>query len=209
MPVTDVQTDEVSQQVEWLTPFPTDGMQPIFVASDDSPWHVIPHWAMVGGKAMLVGIDIRCFVEVYDRHDDVQDRQPVGRELVELTQQVLRGISLSAVREESRAHLTSKLVELAKACPPGRFADYSSNVATAMTTKGRPRKRRAPVRDELLTHVAQLYNVALASGSATPARYVEERLRKEGVDVSTRGGRDQVRKWIQRARQSGMLPPAR
>ncbi len=199
-----------SRRIEWLTPFPYDGVQPVYVASDDdSPWHVIPHWALVDSRAMLVGIDIRCFVEEDDEDGNPQPRRPVGAELIDLTQQVLRGISLSAVREESRAHVAGRFAGLAEACAPSRLADHVGEVATALTAKGNPRKRRAAANDALLTRVAELYRAALASGSATPVRYVEEQVRREGADISTRGGRDQVRKWVQRARQRGLLPPAR
>ena len=48
------------QHVEWLTPSPIDGMQPVFW-EQGSPWHVTPHWAQVDGKVMMVGLDIRSF----------------------------------------------------------------------------------------------------------------------------------------------------
>ncbi len=191
-----------------------DGTQPAYFTDDESPWLVIPHWAFVDGRAMLVGIDIRCFVEEYTRDGEPLPLRPVTDQLVELTQQVLRGVSLSAVRRESQAYLAGKFASFADLADTGPdshrgAADYARAVAVALTAKGQPRKRRTPVHDDLLVRVAQLYTTALAAGSATPARYVEEHLRREGVEVSTRGGGDQVRKWIQRARQRGLLPAAR
>ncbi|GGK41778.1 hypothetical protein GCM10010124_38230 [Pilimelia terevasa] len=208
--MTDPETAEVSQDVEWMTPFPMDGVQPVFVADDDSPWHVIPHWAMVDGKALLVGLDIRSFVE--DMPDDARDawpsRRPVAGHLQELTQKVLRGIPLSAVRDESRKHLADKLGALAGGLPDSPLQRRAGQHATAMTASGKPRRRRPSASDDLLVRVAQLYAKAEAVGQGrAPARFVEQELRREGFDVSTRGGRDQVRKWIQRARERKLLPP--
>ncbi|MGI5185530.1 hypothetical protein ACQEVZ_55735 [Dactylosporangium sp. CA-152071] len=207
------QTEEPSQLVEWLTPFPFDGLQPTYVHSDDSRWQVTPHWAFVDGRAVLAGIDVRCFVEEYGRDGEPLPRRPVADGVVELTQQVLRSISLSAVRRESQAHLAARFADLAdhaESWPPTHrgLADEARTRAAALTATGQPRKRRAPAQDGLLARVAQLYTEALAAGSTAPARYVEENLRQEGVEISTRGGRDQVRKWIQRARQRGLLRPA-
>lgn len=44
------------QHVEWLTPNPFDSKQPVFW-EEGSPWHVTPHWAVVNGRATLVGLD--------------------------------------------------------------------------------------------------------------------------------------------------------
>jgi len=155
-----------------------------------------------------VGLDIRCFVEEYDKQGESLPRRPTQDRFVELTQQVLRGVSLSAVRAESQAHLAERFASLA-ACSPSAVGEQAGTIAAALTAKGQPRKRREPARDGLLARVAELYNVALSSGSTTPVAYVEGRLRQEGVDISTRGGRDQVRKWVQRAQQRGLLAPAR
>ncbi|GAB4049685.1 hypothetical protein GCM10028775_19090 [Catellatospora paridis] len=185
-----------------------DGIQPVLVESDDSPWHVIPHWALVDGKAKLVGIDIRCFVEECTPDGEEFPRRPVKDALVDLTQQVLRGISLSAVRAESQTYIAARFKNLAEVMPSCVASEYIDSVGSAVSASGVPRKRRAPAGDQLLARVAHLYTVALSSGSRTPARDVEEQLRAEGAPVSARGGRDQVRKWIQRARQRDMLPPA-
>jgi AraC-like DNA-binding protein len=205
--VTSERTEEVSQSIEWLTPFPFDGLQPVYVEDDNSQWHVVPHWALVDGRAMLVGLDIRCFIQEYDREGNPLPRSPVADRLADLTQHVLRGISLSAVRTQSQTHLARRFTSVAGACPSTPLGDRLEALAAALTAKGQPRKRRAPAQDDLLARVAQLYELALSSGSTTPVRYVEERLRQQGIEISTRGGRDQVRKWVQRARQRGLLAP--
>src|SRR5258708_33000328 len=66
--VTDSRTAQTSrdEHVEWLTPNPLNGIQPAFY-EEGSPWHVTPHWAMVAGRATLVGLDIRSFVEPWIR----------------------------------------------------------------------------------------------------------------------------------------------
>src|SRR5260370_11784563 len=65
------------QHVEWLTPNPLNGIQPVFY-EEGSPWHVTPHWAMVGGRATLVGLDIRSFVEPWIRDPGpIDDADPL------------------------------------------------------------------------------------------------------------------------------------
>ena len=51
------------------------------------------------------------------------------------------------------------------------------------------------------------YNEAVALGSKNPVGYAEDRLRTAGHRQFC-GGRVQVRKWVQRARQKGLIPPA-
>jgi hypothetical protein len=221
--VTSIRPGQESREprVEWLTPNPFDGMQPVF-REQGSPWHVTPHWAEVNGKAMMVGLDIRSFTSpwVKDPDDPLDDghegpREPADPSLgfAELTQAVLRGVSISAVRSESAAYLAHALgaisAQVDAAFGPGTaLGVHTGEVASQLTQGGRPRKRRPPASGELLAQVAAYYNEAVALGSRTPVKYAEDRLSAAGAPVSTRGGRVQVRKWVQRARQKGLIPPA-
>ena len=208
--------------MEWLTPNPFDGRQPVFW-EQGSPWHITPHWALVDGKAMMVGLDIRSFTEhwVVEDPDDPFDgghqgsREPADPSLglAELTQAVLRGVSISAVRSESAAHLAdihgTFSAQLAAAYGPGTALGIrTGEVASQLTKGGSPRKRRPAASGDLLAQVAAYYNEAVALGSKTPVKYAEDRLRTAGAPVSSRGGRVQVRKWVQRARQKGLITPA-
>jgi hypothetical protein len=207
--------------VEWLTPNPFDGRQPTF-SEQGSPWHITPHWVMVDGRAMMVGLDIRSFTEpwVEDPDDPIDGghqgpREPADPSLgfAELTQAILRGVSISAVRRESAAYLAdihgTFSSQLAAAYGPGTALGVrTGEVASALTKGGRPRKRRPAASGDLLAQVAAYYNEAVALGSKSPVKYAEDRLRGAGASVSSRGGRVQVRKWVQRARQKGLIPPA-
>jgi hypothetical protein len=186
---------------------------------DGSPWQITPHWALVDGRAVIVGLDIRSFVEIeYDPEDPDSlsgQRVPVDPVigLAEVTQQVLRSVSISHLRQESAAHVAEGLrafsSSLTALAPPSVLSDFASDAAETLTASGQPRKRRSPASDALLTRVAEIYKAAVESGSKAPAAAVEDLLRAEGISISTKGGRGQVRKWIQRARQKGLLPPVR
>jgi hypothetical protein len=207
------------QRVEWLTPNPITGIQPV-LHEEGSPWHVTPHWAMVDGRATLVGLDIRSFVEPWIQDPCHPDggyegpRQAVNLDhgLAEVTQKILRGVSIVAVRRESAAHLATAMSALAAsldAAYPSTtpLSRHAFEIASQLTQSGTPRKRRPAASDDLLSRVAAYYSEAVAVGSKTPVKYAEEHLRAAGDPVSARGGRVQVRKWVQRARQKGLIPP--
>lgn len=208
------------QRVEWLTPNPMTGTQPVF-CEEGSPWHVTPHWAVVDGRATLVGLDIRSFEEPWIQDPGHPDgghegpRQAVDPDsgLAEVTQKILRGVSIAEVRRESAAHLAKAMSALAAsldAAYPSTtpLSRHAAEIASQLTQGGTPRKRRPPASDDLLSRVAAYYSEAVAVGSKTPVKHAEERLRAAGDPVSARGGRVQVRKWVQRARQKGLIPPA-
>lgn len=150
----------------------------------------------------MVGLDIHC-----------PDGQPV-----ELNQRVLRGIPISYVRDATRKRSAAvaqdqakRLTQLAQAggTLPSELlageASYFADLATAYTAKGEPRRRLPTISPGLLDEVARLYLSAVnKDGDKTPAKTVEEALRAAGTPVR---GRDQVRKWIQRAREAGLIPP--
>ena len=79
--VTGTQSGQESREphVEWLTPNPFDGKQPVFL-EQGSPWHITPHWALIDGKAMMVGLDIRSFTEHWVEYPDdpFEERIPMA-----------------------------------------------------------------------------------------------------------------------------------
>jgi hypothetical protein len=177
---------------------------------DDGPWWITAHWAQVDGRPAIVGLDIRSYFETSIDDGDVV-RTPVGDKLAEVTQRVLRGISISAVRDATRQQLLDS-VSFTATLPAEDVAEladrgyWAAERLTALTAKGEPRKRRPAANDELLRHVAALYAYAVGSGDKAPAKYVEDQLRADGEPrLSTAGGRVLVRQWIRRARERGYL----
>lgn len=207
--------------MEWLTPTPFDGRQPVYY-EEGSPWHITPHWAEVDGKVMMVGLDIRSFTVPWvldpddpfgEEHEGLREPAVPSLGFAEVTQAVLRGVPISAVRSESAGYLAKALgtVSAQVNAAFGRataLGVHAGDVASQLTRGGSPRKRRPPADGGLLAQVALYYNEAVSLGSKTPVKYAEDRLRAAGVSVSARGGRVQVRKWVQRARQKGLIPPA-
>jgi hypothetical protein len=220
--VTSAQSGQVSreQHVEWLTPNPFDGKQPVLF-EEGGPWHITPHWAFVEGRATLVGLDIRSFTEPWIEDPAHPDggyegpRQAVDLSLglAEVTQKVLREVSITEVRNETAAHLANALGDLSSSLDEAyqrrtALSLHAAEVASSLTQSGKSRVRRPAAGDALLSRVAAYYNEAVRIGSKTPVKYAEDRLRASGAPVSERGGRVQVRKWVQRARQKGLIPPA-
>jgi hypothetical protein len=172
-------------------------------------WEITPHWAEVDGRAAIVGLDVRSFREF----GSDGDRRPVGDKLAEVTQRVLRGLPFASAREETRTRLLHESAALADYFTvdhdDGLGSVIQAERTKTLTTRGEPRKRVPAASVDLLSEVARIYLAATASGDKTPAKFVEDRLREAGVPISERGGRAQVRKWIQRARERGLIPPTR
>jgi hypothetical protein len=180
----------------------------------DGPWLITTHWATMDGRLAIVGLDVRSYHE----------GQPVGDRLAEVTQPVLRGISITKIREHAREILIRSHPSplLFRPIPPDgvgpdilkdpdaaeAIAGWLDERLSLLTAKGEPRKRRPPAGEELLRHVAALYAYADGSGDKAPAKYVADQLREAGEPrLSTQGGRVLVRQWIRRARERGYLPP--
>jgi hypothetical protein len=184
--------------VEWLKPTPS-----LQWTIERGEWQITTHWARVHGRATLVGLDVRSFSQNLDHEGNPM---AVGDGLAEVTQKVLRGIPISRVRDETREDMLRHAPGFAEAFGTAAAEEYAAHVAT-LTTKGRARKRQPPADRALLEQVAALYKEATDVGSKTQAKYVEDRLRAAGVPLSLGDSRSQVRKWIQRARGQGLIPP--
>lgn len=187
------------------------------------------HWANVDGRAVIVGLDVRSFTDVFS--DVYPGPVPVGEELAEVSQRVIRGIPISRIRDLTREQLIDAAWESMLAIrsaplkPDGSAPDesdfpvnlmspdetvahdqHATEQISMLTAKGEPRKRLPPATEELLRRVAGLYTRAVASGDKAPAKYVEEKLREAGEPrLSSKGSRVQVRQWIRRARERGYL----
>jgi hypothetical protein len=190
---------------------------------DEGPWLIAAHWAKVEGRPVIVGLDIRSYA------DEHCVRYPVGDDLAEVTQRVLRGIPISAIRDATREQLIRNSEYLALGLfsvplnsdeePPiarhPELMEHAKRAAEALsmlTAKGEPRKRRQAASDELLRRVAALYAYAVGSGDKAPARYVEQQLRAAGeprLSFDGDSARVLVRQWIRRARDRGYLDPAK
>jgi hypothetical protein len=193
----------------WLTPTPAGREVTVPWTHPTGQWMVTTHWALIRGRAVIVGLDIRSFREMGVSDDPAEDRVPVGDDLTEVTQRVLRELPISKIRDAARADMLRDAEVLSRVLPDDTVYVERSEVLTA---KGEPRKRRPKASEALLRHVAALYAEAAARGDKHPSKYVERELRKAGEPrLSTNGGRVLVRQWIRRARERGFLtiPPAR
>jgi hypothetical protein len=193
-------------------------------------WEITGHWSTVDGRAMLVGLDIRSF-RASNRPTlgggvVVTKYTPLQGGLVELLQPVLRAVPMREIRQRLHAGVVEHME--ARGTPAGavgaggypeHLADfmaerYAANAKELTQTGERPRRRQPKVDIDIIKEVARLYREALASPrtAASPAKAVYEQLRAAGLpELNAAGGREQVRKWIEKARSDeygNLLPPA-
>jgi hypothetical protein len=172
------------------------------------PWLVTAHWAKVDGRAVIVGLDVRSYVDHPTGADGSVMREPVSDQLAEVTQRVVRGLLISKIRDLTRADLIGRSESVLFSSDPEIVADHGDWAADRLdmlTAKGEPRKRRRPATEDLLRHVAALYTEAVGQGDTMPAKYVENRLRAAGELLPPLSSRVLVRQWIRRARQRKYL----
>lgn len=160
-----------------------------------SEWHVTVHWAVLDGRAIPVGIDVHSFE---------RDR-PMSTGLAEVNREVIKRLPVAAVIERSRDRV-KWLTKLAESAPTSIAAEAREQ-ERLMGSRPKNPGRQFEHTDDHYRRVAALYEEALAVGGKprrSPALYVLERLRAEGVYVT---GGDQMRKWVAEARKRGHLPP--
>jgi hypothetical protein len=218
--VTKRRTAETSQSGPWLS-------ASLRWPGDEGPWLLTAHWAKLDGGPAIVGLDIRSYTEADSA------RYPVSDDLAEVTQRVLRGITISTIRDTTREALIRDSEHLALGVfsvplnaegepdgepPIARHPELMEHAGRAMerlqmlTVKGEPRKRRPAATEMLLRRVAALYAYAVGVGDKAPARYVEQQLRADGEHRLSHDGesaRVLVRQWIRRARERGYLAPVK
>jgi hypothetical protein len=213
--VTDEQSAETSQLSTLI------GSRSVRWPDEDGPWQITAYWGMVDGRPAMVGLDVRSFTGSIDFEDE-EILFPVSDDLAEITQRVMRGISISHIREHTRTEIAMGLMDHYSApnkedgSPPD-FDDFPVNHMDpadrasreeqfmALTAKGKPRQRRPAAGDAVLREVARLYELAVSTGDKMPAKFVEQRLREAGTDLPAKGSRVLVRQWIRRSRERGYL----
>ena len=173
----------------------------------DGPWFLKVELAEVDGRAQIVGLHIQSYIEGADEHGQPL-RIPGPHGLAEVTHAVVRGLKMGQIAESARHMflMTAAAKELTGANDP-KIKERIARQLLELTNRGKPRRRRPPADDEVLSQIAELYREAIAAGgepSRKPAKYIEGRLQQTGLHIDGAA----VRKLIARARSRGLLAPA-
>lgn len=166
------------------------------VKIDGHQFSVTVHWAMVGGQARCVGLDVRAFTSKNAAKVDLSDAKPVG-EWAEITSPALRQVRVAELVESSR-QTTAAMKAMLDALPPAQVQAISSK--TGAKRKPGPESRWT---DELLRDVIA---PAYRTGGRKPSQAVLRALRAHLKDPLISA--DVARKAVQKARQAGYLPAA-
>src|SRR4051812_34113905 len=191
------------QEVEWLTPAPDGTTVELPWPDENGPFLLTCHLALVDGRALLVGLDVRSFRRV--GHAGAA-AGPHG--LVEVNHPALRSLRAGEIAEAARAKLAATLAAQAssrRGTGAERAAAASRLEALTAPSASRPSGFR-PASSQL-EKVAELYRRVVAAGGDHPRRpsiYVHQALAEEGSDVTL----NTVRGQIHRARAKGLIPPS-
>lgn len=173
----------------------------------DEHFRVRVHWARIGGRARVVGIDLRSFDAVGEsrslerrlRHS--AESLPQNDGLLEVNTTVLRGLRLAEVVESSRSTILDSLTTAPPA--PSRQQAAARRKASEQLA---PKRQRGPTPrlndDDLRTIVAPAYG----SGGAKPVEVVREALLRSGR-LGPLVTKEQARKAVAKAREKGFIPP--
>jgi len=192
------------QEVEWLTPAP-DGTQVVLAWPDENgPFFLTCHLARLGGRTMLVGLDVRTFTG----GGEGSPPEPGPQGLTEVNHPALRSLRAGEIAEAARV----KLAAIVAAQSGSDSWDAAVREAAArtfdvLTAPNRSRPSGYRPASEQLQRVAELYLRAIAAGGDSarrPSIYVHHGLTEDGLDVSL----NTVRGQIHRARVKGLIPPA-
>lgn len=190
------------QEVEWLTPAP-DGTPVVLPWPDeDGPYLLTCHLARVGGRTMLVGLDVRSFTA------EVAGSAPTPgpRGLTEVNHPALRSLRAGEIAEAARVRLAA--VVAAQSGQEGWDAavrEAATRTFEVLTAPNRSRPTGYRPASDQLQRVAELYLRAIAAGGDSarrPSIYVHHALTEDGLDVSL----NTVRGQIHRARVKGLIP---
>lgn len=198
-------TAAAARNIEWLTDGDGSGVT-LPWPGPEGPWLISLDLAKVDGRVQVVGLHLRSFIDGYDENGQPL-RAPGPQGLTEVTHAVVRSLKMGQIAESWRQLLS--LSETAKALIAATDPDLRSGIERQLlelTNRGVPRRRRPPADESLLAHIAQLYREALAVGGEPgrkPAKYVEGKLRHEGLEIDGPA----VRKLVARARSCGLLTP--
>jgi hypothetical protein len=155
----------------------------------------------------VVGLHLQSFIDGFDENGQPL-RAPGPQGLTEVTHAVVRALKMGQIAESGR-HLLS-FSETAKAFTEATDPNVRAGIARQLielTNRGAPRRRRPMADEHFLAHIAELYREALAVGGEPrrkPAKYVEGKLRQEGLEIDGPA----VRKLVARARSRRLLTPA-
>ncbi len=198
-------TAAAARDIEWLT---DDGGNGVTLSwpDPDGPWFIRLDLAKVDGRAQVVGLHLQSYIDGVDENGQpLRAAGPQG--LAEVTHAVVRALKMGQIAESWRHHMS--ISETAKALTEATDPNVRDGIARQLldlTNRGMPRRRRPPVGEHLLAHIAELYREALAAGGEPrrkPAKYVEGKLRQEGLEIDGPA----VRKLVARARTHGLLTP--
>lgn len=172
-------------------------------------FYVRVHWAVVGGQATVVGLDLRSFFSRQEARalDGITDARPVEGEWREITTPVLRGLRLGEVTEATRSFLMADPSWLEAFAPPTPEQRQVLRDTQAALCEADPPRRGPPFLlsdDELETVVARAYR----QGGRKPVPAVRVALERL-PQYKGRATRDQAKKAVERARGKGFLPPYR
>lgn len=145
----------------------------------DRLWRVTISWAEVHGRMACVGLSI-----------DADEGLPA-----EVTTSLLRELNvggLIAGEREKRLNAVRQLVKDGSA----DVRDRAARQVAAYEVTGTQGTRKP---DEFYEAVADTYRAGLALPAVSPTKHVAQRLG---------GSRTQAAKWVQRARERGLLEPA-
>ena len=189
------------EEVEWLTPAPDGTTVELPWPDENGPFLLTCHLALVGGRTLLVGLDVRSF-----RIGASGEVMPGPSGLVEVNHPALRSLRAGEIAEAARARLAARLASQAgsrRGSAAGREAAAAR--LEALTTPAGPRPTGFRPASSQLQKVADLYLQAVAAGGDSarrPSIYVHHALAEEGSDITL----NTVRGQIHRARVKGLIP---
>jgi hypothetical protein len=190
------------QEVEWLTPAPDGTTVEIGWPDENGPFLLTCHLALVDGRTLLVGLDVRSFRVTGDQ------LVPGPAGLVEVNHPALRSLRAGEIAETARARLAAELAAQSRSRRgTARDREAAARRSEALTTPHRARSTGFRPASSQLQKVADLYLDAVAAGGDSarrPSIYVHHALADQGSDITL----NTVRGQIHRARVKGLIPPA-
>jgi hypothetical protein len=191
------------QEVEWLTPAPDGTTVEIPWPDENGPFLLTCHLALVDGRTLLVGLDVRSFSLAADG-----SAVPGPAGLVEVNHPALRSLRAGEIAETARARLAAELAAQSRSRRgTARDRQAAARRSEALTTPHRSRPTGFRPASSQLQKVADLYLDAVGAGGDSarrPSIYVHHALAEQGSDITL----NTVRGQIHRARVKGLIPPA-
>lgn len=171
----------------------TPGPDTITINGKD--YAVTVHWAVVDGRAVPVGLDLRSFTQAKGK------TEPLGGRFREVTSPVLRGLRLAEAVEQSRRDmdLLGQMLKHYAPTPVGRVAGRRTVRAVS-----EPERRRGPQPRLSIADLREVVVPAYRAGGSRPIEAV--RLALE-AHLDERVTKEQARNAVKRARAEGLEMP--